>query len=193
MYDKRKPLARGSSSRGNRLVFAGQYAEHELGAKLAIEKGSVLSRANPVMITAILFDLFYKAISLFDQARTTKRKKFAGHARKYLRKIKHFEQRGNPNAVHLRHLLEAELLSIQRKFDESEKSFQSALVAASRGGFIHHAALTSERYGEFLLRVLADEREAAFRFQESIRLYADWGATKKRDLLLEKYRSLLLM
>jgi hypothetical protein len=64
------------------------------------------------------------------------------------------------------------------------------VVMAARGGFVHDAALANERYGEFLLHDMSDKREALFRFEEAIKFYSDWGASKKVELLREQYSDL---
>ena len=63
-------------------------------------------------------------------------------------------------------------------------------MLAGRGGFVQDAALANERYGEFLLEDMYDREEAAFRFQEAIKLYLEWEARAKAELLSDKYEYL---
>ena len=102
-----------------------------------------------------------------------------------------YAKAGIPSVVYQDHLLQAELAAYQGKTDDAEKRFQSAAVSATRGGFLHGSAMVQERYGEFLLHVAGEEKEASFRFREAIKLYDEWGCSRKSRLLRERYRDLL--
>lgn len=54
---------------------------------------------------------------------------------------------------------------------------------AARFGFVHDAALASERYGEFSLNVLKDKEDAIFHLEKAKGFYKDWGAMKNVELL----------
>jgi hypothetical protein len=50
--------------------------------------------------------------------------------------------------------------------------------------------MANERFGEFLLNDMLDREEAVYRLEESIKLYKEWGAHAKADILLKKYADL---
>ena len=96
-------------------------------------------------------------------------------------------EKGNPNVGHCKSLLEAELAALNGRKHLAKKHYEVAAMLAGRGGFVRDAALANERYGEFLLEDLPDQEEAAFRFQEAIKLYLEWEAQAKAELLSAKY------
>ena len=105
--------------------------------------------------------------------------------------VKDWVRQGNPNIKHHSALLDAELAALQRKRSRCERHYQSALAIAIRGGLVHDAALANERYGDFALSVLDDNAIGKFHVKEAIRLYSEWGAAKKVQLLEVQHASLL--
>jgi hypothetical protein len=166
------------------------FGEHEKGADLSISNGYALSKLSPgsPMFQASLFCV---GIASFEMARKTKKRKYKKHAKKLHSTIKSWVQKGNPNAIHYDQFFYAEKAALDGKSKEAELHYQSAVVMAARGGFVHDAALANERYGEFLLNELSDKYMAVFRLEEAIKLYSEWGALKKVELLREQYSDLL--
>ena len=74
-------------------------------------------------------------------------------------------------------MLAAEDFSLQRKYDAARQSYESSIVAATRGGFKHDAAIANERYACCLLKELHDRENAEYHFGVAERLYNEWGAT----------------
>jgi hypothetical protein len=165
------------------------FGEHEKGALLAIQKGDSYAKANPGHLT-IMADTFARGISLYAMARETKIRLFKKHASKVHRTIKKWRRNGNPNVGHYEKILNAELAALQGNVDAAEGWYQSAVVLASRSGFVRDAALANERYGEFLLNDRHNASEAVYKFEEACKLYAEWGAYRKVDAVREKYASL---
>jgi predicted ATPase len=192
------------------------FGEHELGADLAISKGGDLAKQMPgckydaslssdlldsvlhhgresnqnvflIVGPAVWMDMFLKGISLFAMARKTRERKYTNLAKKSLASIKDWEEKGNPNVRHCESLLEAELAALNGRKHVAKKHYEVAAKWAGRGGFVRDAALVNERYGEFLLEDMSDQEEAAFRFQEAIKLYLEWEARAKAKLLFAKY------
>ena len=93
---------------------------------------------------------------------------------------------GNPNVRHYDVLLDAEYAALKKDFQLAQRFYHSAMVTASLDGFVHDAALATERYGDFLLQDLGDTKRAATQFQEAARLYSDWGATGVAEQLLAR-------
>ena len=132
-------------------------------------------------------DMFLKGISLFAMARKTRKRKYTNLAKKSLASIKDWAEKGNPNVKHCESLLEAELAALNGRKHVAKKHYEVAAILAGRGGFVRDAALANERYGEFLLEDMCDREDAAFRFQEAIKLYLEWEARAKAELLSAKY------
>jgi hypothetical protein len=165
------------------------FGEHKKGADLSITNGYDLSKVspgNPLLHAA----LFCGGISSFEMARKTKERKCKKHAKKIHSTIKSWVRKGNPNVLHYDRLLDAERAALDGKSKAAQKHYQSAVVLAARGGFVHDAALANERYAEFLLHDMSDKQEAAFRVEEAIKFYSEWGASKKVDLLRVQYSDL---
>jgi hypothetical protein len=172
------------------------FGEHEKGASLAlgVTRDDLLSKvaiAHPL----IMGDTFTRGVCLFAMARKTKRRTFARRAKEIRSLIKSWVNQGNPNVQHYLALLDAEMAALKGKIQSAERHFQDAVITAARGGFVHDAALASERYGEFLLNdkpqpCELDKREASYRFGEAIKYYSDWGAVSKVASLQKKYADL---
>ncbi len=131
--------------------------------------------------------MFLKGISLFAMARKTRERKYKNLAKKSLASIKDWAEKGNPNVGHCTSLLDAELAALNARTHVPKKHYEVAAMLAGRGGFVRDAALANERYGEFQLEDMSDREEAAFRFQEAIKLYLEWEARAKAELLSAKY------
>jgi hypothetical protein len=89
------------------------------------------------------------------------------------------------------------MAALKGKIQSAERLFQDAVISAARGGFVHDAALASERYGEFLLNDKPqpselDKQEALYRFGEAIKYYSDWGAVSKVASLQKSMQTLNL-
>lgn len=167
-------------------AFLGQ---HELGAELALRKRDSYAKVNPAHLTQMP-ETFSRALSLFAIARATKARKHKKEARKVFKKVKKWASSGNPNVSHYEKLLKAELSALEGKLDAAEGWYQSAIVLASRSGLRQDAALFNERYGDFLLNDRKDNAEAAFKLEEAVKLYNEWGAYRKVRILSEKYARL---
>jgi hypothetical protein len=165
------------------------FGEHKKAADLSMTcfEWPKVAPGNPVFQAA----LFCGGISSFEMARKSKERRYKKHADKIHSTIKSWVRKGNPNAIHYDRLLDAEKAALDGKSKEAEKHYQSAVTMSARGGFVHDAALAQERYGEFLLHDMSDKQEAAYRFEEAIKFYSEWGAKKKVELLREQYSDLL--
>ena len=79
--------------------------------------------------------------------------------------------------------------SIGRNKDVVRK-YESACKMAKTGGFIHDAAISDERWGEYLLTILADSEGAKARLTESMMYWKEWGALAKVQRMEKKYTDL---
>ena len=162
------------------------FGDHELCTEFAEKYGLYHSKHQPAA-PGIFPEVFYQGFSLYVCAqrsgRKRKHKKMAIYRHKLL---KTWARKGNPNVIHLDLFLDAERAVLERKVEVALKKYREAVVIAVRGGFIHHAALFHERLGDYEWNELRDAKEAAYHYQESIKLFDEWGATRKVQLVLEK-------
>ena len=76
---------------------------------------------------------------------------------------------------------------MEKKLSKSEALYKDAIVMAARAGHLGHAALSSERYANFLLKEVGDEDGAGHQMKETIRFYCDWGADAKVRILRDSF------
>ena len=174
-----------------RMQLCAIFGEHETGAQLALTFGDRLGKIAPGSPHAA-FDPFFRAICLFSMARITKQNNFKAHALKVAATIKSWVKKGNPNLRQLDAILDAEKAALESRIKSARKHYHEAIVMSAKCGFVHHAALANERYGEFALHVMKDREEASYRFKEAIKYYSDWGSRTKVDMLQERYSYLLV-
>ena len=81
------------------------------------------------------------------------------------------------NLTHKLHLMEAELLSMDKRKspEEVRRVYNAAIRAANRCGFRHDAAWANERAGQFCSRA-GDSIRARDYLAEAVALFQDWGA-----------------
>ena len=175
--------------KGFLYTFLGEY---QLGADLAVQHGRSIFNdypTNPANMAAS----YYFGVCLVDAAIKTKRRKYKVHAKQMFARLHGYVKRRNPNVAHYHLGLEAELLVLSGRYNEATMKFQAAIALASRSGFIHDAALMSERFAIFLFAsVPNEEEEAVFHLKAASKLYREWGALKKVERLNESYASVLL-
>ena len=71
----------------------------------------------------------------------------------------------------------------------ARKLFEMTILHSVRSGYIHDAALASERYGDFQRIVKKDSYEAQYRYKEAIKYYEEWGAMAKVKEIKAKYEA----
>lgn len=138
----------------------------------------------------IPFDTFLTGISCFAAAKETGKQKYAKMGEKLRSKIRKWHQLGNPNVTHYMFFLDAESAALKNKIQDAIEHYRMTIRLAGRTGFIHDAALACERMAEFYLRALDDKNEAAYRMQQSMRYWSEWGAVSKVKALEKKYSDL---
>ena len=167
------------------------FGEYEIGAHHALANEDFFHKVSPGN-PLIVADTFCQGLSLFSMARRTKKnKKYVKRAKQIRAQIKTWVKKGNPNVQHYEALMEAEYAALTGKSSLAELQYQSAVTIAARGGFVHDAAMASERYADFKLRDQSDKQDATYHLNEAIRFYTIWGATRKVEMLQENYRDLL--
>ena len=100
--------------------------------------------------------------------------------------VKDWIKQGCPNVKHYGALFDAELAALRGMPEEAEKNYQFAISTAGRSGLLHDGALANERYGNFLFTDVKDRNGALYHWKTAIKLYTEWGATRKAKLFEEQ-------
>jgi hypothetical protein len=159
------------------------YDNHGMGAALAVRDGDKLTATFPGSALVVV-DHFYQGVSCFAAAQRSRKRVFFKRGMKVLATIRKWAQRGNPNVLHYRALLDAELAVYKRKTNTAKLKFESAIAMAR--GQPHDAALAHERYASFLF-TSGDPAEGQFQLAQAATLYREWGAMGKFVSLQENY------
>ncbi len=166
-------------------VICNYFGDFEQGAKLALERGDEYEKKNAAPLA--MLDTLHQGISLYAMARRTKQKRYIKAAKKVTNRVAHWVKKGNVNVVHYIPFLEAEEAALEGRSDSATKLYSRAIATAARTGFQHNAAFASERFAEYLLHDLMDNKRAALYFKDSIQYYEGWGSAYKAEILRKKY------
>lgn len=158
------------------------YLKPEEAADRAIKFGNKFAKLTPSLCLGMI-ETFHRGVALYTMARKTRKRKYKIHANKIRKTIKTWLHAGNPNVEHYSLFLEAEHAALNRAFSRSAKLYVEAISLASRMEHLQHAALFNERYADFLLDERDDPERATYYLDEAIRLYEQWGATRKIEML----------
>jgi hypothetical protein len=91
------------------------------------------------------------------------------------------------NSLHKWYLMKAECsasFGTKKSSSEIKESYDQAILAAGRAGFLQDAALANELAGEYFRRT-GDSYWTQIHFTEARDLYREWGATQKAAHLVE--------
>ncbi len=137
-----------------------------------------------------MLDYLHQGISLYAMARKTKDKRYTKAAKKVKKQVATWLEKGNINVTHYIPFLDAEEAALEGKPDEATRLYPLAISSAASSGFLHNAALASERFAEYLLHDLKGNDMAGKYFQDSIEYYTAWGSDYKADMLRKDYSHL---
>lgn len=122
--------------------------------------------------------MFVKCLVHVSLHRRTKKRKHRSEALKAAKEIEKWVKLGNVNVVHKLMIVKAEILSLTGKASEIKESFEKAIAASSRVGFVQDAALGAELLGKFYKRK-GDNNLAADYLVQAYGRYMSWGAYAK--------------
>lgn len=92
-------------------------------------------------------------------------------------------------------LLDAEAESLRGEHYNACRHYEAAVLYAGRRGWRQDQALAHERYGMHLSRLANDDErhghDAHFHLREAVKLYDEWGAHAKVDLMRRAHSSLV--
>mmetsp|Transcript_4387 Transcript_4387/g.10966 ORF Transcript_4387/g.10966 Transcript_4387/m.10966 type:complete len:1125 (-) Transcript_4387:332-3706(-) len=154
------------------LAYRRDYVE---GAELSIRRGNEFLGNFPYQSIG-MWDIFMRGFCLYAAAKKTGKRRYRRNAKKMRALVDKWLHQGDLNVRHHSALLEAEDLAIRRKLKEAQRSYESAIVSSSRGGYIQDRALAHERYALFLVDDLHDTENGLYHAREADRLYREWGA-----------------
>jgi hypothetical protein len=88
--------------------------------------------------------------------------------------------------------MDAELESLRGNNYAAARLYEVSVHYAGRRAFTQDQALAHERFGEHLVRLGPGHvSEAIFQIGEALKLYGEWGAKAKVQLLQKKHEQLL--
>ncbi|MEM7219232.1 MAG: AAA family ATPase [Pseudomonadota bacterium] len=172
----------------NRLILACFYFEVEAAWEAARAGRELLDHVVGSLDFSFFF--FFEALAglqRLDQVDATERRRTLKLVRANLRKLRKWAKSAPDNYLHRTLLIEAEL---SRVGSRELVSYDDAILAASRSGYLHEAALGNELAAR---QALATGREALARnyLLEAHFGYVKWGAAAKAATLAQDYRDIL--
>jgi hypothetical protein len=170
------------------LAYFGEYVQY---ADMVVKVGHDHLQKVHVGSPYNLWDTFIKGVSCFGDAHATGKRKYAKMGQIFRSKINKWLDMGNPNVKHYGLLLDAESMALKGNKYDAIKQYEAAILLAARGGYLHDAALATERFGAFYLKRMGEREEAAYQISQSIKYWAEWGAFAKVRQLEEKYADML--
>jgi hypothetical protein len=82
-------------------------------------------------------------------------------------------------------LLDAEWAVLKKQKGDLRVKFEQAIVMAGRRGLTHLQALANERLAIYMEEI-GDDVESFYRYEQAVKLYAEWGAKAKTEQLQPK-------
>jgi len=133
---------------------------------------------------------FIEGLVCLNLARASKswmeKRKMKTRAKKSLKMLQDWLERGNVNVLHMNYLLEAECFSVTGDGDKAEEKYKAAVAIATKSGFLKDKALTHELAGIYHIRK-GDNYWAKYHMELAHTTYLDWNATAKAADLSIKY------
>mmetsp|Transcript_107572 Transcript_107572/g.160908 ORF Transcript_107572/g.160908 Transcript_107572/m.160908 type:complete len:1276 (-) Transcript_107572:23-3850(-) len=120
--------------------------------------------------------VFMGAFSFLSLARETGSSKYEKSAKAYTKKIKTWVDKGNPNVVQYRALLDAEWAAFKGSRGEAMHAFNVAILMAERRGLVQDVALVHERLSGYHAETGCSQDEASEHANQAKKLYEEWGA-----------------
>jgi len=166
------------------------FGEYEMGAKLSVVSALALAEATPGAST-VPPSLFRAALTCFaaSHVTTSKSRKYLKTARQCAKQLKVWNKQGHPNCPHYLTILKAEEHFLRGKHSSAIALYAQSIKSTSQRGYIHDEATANERLADCLMDY-GRRDDAKSRYEESSRLYREWGALKKVEVLEAKTQKL---
>ena len=184
---ERHPFIYNTVGRHHICNLCAYFSEYEKGANIALSMGDEFYKTWSGA-SYFGFEPFSRALCLYAMAIDTGQTKYVKAARKARSCISNWVKSGAINLVHELFILDAEdaVLVKHNSKQMAKTAYNLAIMASVRGGFLQDAGIANERYAYYLLTsgLLSD---ATFYMKEAIQYFTEWGATRKVQLLRDKY------
>ena len=186
------PVANLIAAAGTRIKL-GYFGDYEKCADYAVQAGNDVRKASPGGPIPVM-DMCVCALSCYVMAQRSGKAKYKREAKRIHKTFNGWSKQGNPNIKHWKILFDAESAILRKKRKNIIlQKYEPAVAIAMKGGYIHDAAIASERWGEYSLAVLSDRKEASACLRQSLRLWREWGALGKVNKMKEKYPDILAL
>jgi hypothetical protein len=169
------------------LSFFGQWEQF---AELGLTHVELINKVLLGQYASIV-SRFVTSLACFVMVRRNgaSRRKYLPVAMKNLEFIRTWSVKGNPNTQHYLALLRAEKADCKGKTEKASSLYKQAILLAGRCGCIHDQAMASERLASFYLKT-GDVVSAKYSLEDAKKLYEEWGAAKKVEMLVDQILSL---
>jgi hypothetical protein len=167
------------------VYIATYFADYRRAAEIALAHGDKAVALAPGHFGNVEV-AFACALSCLAATRCFANKtKYRNRGVRFAKLLKKWHENDNPNCVAHDALLDAERCALDKKESKALKNYEVAVLLAGRRGLVNLQALCNERFADYLV-ICNDINEASYRFNEAIRLYEEWGASKKVEQLKER-------
>jgi hypothetical protein len=104
--------------------------------------------------------------------------RYISKARRFLRELGRAAATGNPDALILKTIVEAEYAVLTSKPTKIRDAFERAIAACQASGFVHYEAHLSERLGMILVELGHFEMASRY-ISNAVALFETWSAAAK--------------
>jgi len=164
------------------------FREFETGANLVQDVGGYGFLKNHFRGVGYGCDYFPFGLCSFVMARRTNKNKYKHEANLIRAELQHLVKNKCINFIHMLSILDGEYFAMIGKPKLARESYERAVIEAVRAGYLQNAGVASSRLSDFFLEH-GDPSEAKYRWEQSIKYYQDWGATKVVEMMSSKLRS----
>eukprot|EP00985_Skeletonema_marinoi_P033211 scaffold40730_cov139-Skeletonema_marinoi.AAC.1 len=128
---------------------------------------------------------FLEALAYLKAAQSSsgwKKRQMKKCAHNAMQLIRGWAKNGNVNVVHYLRILGAELAVLNGKNEKAKKSFNAAIAASSRNGFLQDRALAHELASAYF-KAQGDDYWTDYHIECSRACYQEWGCSEKVEQL----------
>ncbi len=165
------------------LLFLCVRGRYDLALRQSEALGAQLRSVDLVHMADHLFYRGLAAAVLAGDARGRKRRLYCKILAQSLARIRRWARAG-PDFIHMMQMLEAERARLRGRLTAARRLYEKAAGRAREEEFLHHAALTLERYAGMLFE-MRRETEGAEVLREASAIYEKWGFPKGASLAQE--------
>ncbi len=136
-------------------------------------------------LTTVLFYGAMTRLRKLEKSSGWERLRLERGVKKNLAQLKVFMNQAPSNIQHRVFIIQAVLAEMDQSYEEAMRLLHEAMLAARAAGFHFEEAMAAEHLGLIYQAVRAQE-SANHWLNKAIRLYAEWGGTRKAQILLNR-------